>query len=132
MDKLEEIKTKLEEWNIAYTDHRPFRRGRVDDVLMEDAEPDVLWLISEVARLRNQAQQTNRDWRDNHVYLLERAEKAEADAELFGENLNRLGDFYKQYRKKAKARIKELEQELLWAADACEKVENLPAEKEKV
>jgi len=48
----EEIKKKLEKWNIAYTDYRPSRKTRVDDVLMEDAEIDVAWLIAEVERLQ--------------------------------------------------------------------------------
>jgi len=46
--KLEEIEKRLEEWNIAYTDYRPFKKERCDDVLMEDAEPDVIRLISKV------------------------------------------------------------------------------------
>jgi len=49
-----EIEKRLEEWNIAYTDYRPFKKERVDDVLMEDAEPDVIRLIS---RLKEQDQE---------------------------------------------------------------------------
>ena len=36
------------------------------------------YLADQVKRLREQAQQTNKAWRDDHVDLLERAEKAEA------------------------------------------------------
>ena len=37
------------------------------------------YLADQVKRLREQAQQTNKAWRDDHVDLLERAEKAEAE-----------------------------------------------------
>jgi len=48
-ERLEDIKKKLEEWNISYTDCRPCGKTRLDDVLMEDAEPDIIWLFSQLA-----------------------------------------------------------------------------------
>ena len=45
---LEDIEKHLEEWNVVYADYRPFKKERCDDVLMEDAEPDVIRLIAKV------------------------------------------------------------------------------------
>ena len=56
---------------------------------------------SEVKRLRKDCF----EWHQAAKAAAIRAEKAGADAELFGENLNRLGDFYKQYREKAEAEL---------------------------
>jgi len=74
---LEEIKKKLEKWNIAYTDYRPFRTGRVDDVLIKHAETDVAWLIAEVEQSHLEIIKLR-----NKLHALEeRAEKAEFELE---------------------------------------------------
>ena len=133
MDRLEAIKKR----------HQPkcYYQGENFEITIQP-DPDVTWLISKVAEQDREIAEWKQEHDMVHRQQLEtvklcdretiRDEKAEAA----------LADARKVYTAHAteaekqidelQARVKELEQELSWAADACEKAEKLLVEKEKV
>ena len=81
----------------------------------------------EIERLR---EENNSLWAQKDMqHKLEKAEAALADARKV---YTAHGTEAEKQIDELQARVKELEQELSWAADACEKAEKLLVEKEKV